>query len=457
MSTDPTSSCDALRELLGELALGEEGWLSDDERRRAEAHAAECPACRAYMADVAAIGGALRGLGRAEADIEVPERILLETRLHILAAVRAKTLELRQQRLEAAWRRRARLWWSACAAAGALVIGLGLWWGLSVLKATPFARRDPVLSIPTDEVTAVGALGSPQPASKQPIDDGFFASTKNPKQALELLEGELASCTSAPQVARGAFDRIIAMAQALRARWPGSAQAAQALKVISRCHTEMGDEIRAREAFLAYADARGALAQTTALREGCSPTDARGRADALTADLIRGEALRRLMRRDYLPGMSYCDVLLTRYPGTEVALRARYMTGRYYRETRRGAQAIAAYQAVIDQAPDSALAMNARTWLPSLLFNAGRRDAAVAMWLEYSELSSEYNEKACGYCNAGALEAARGEPHHPNAVKLFRTVVQEYPASGYARQAKAMIAKLSKNIDDVILDGLSDM
>ena len=74
---------------MGELALGEDAWLSDDERRRAEAHVDECPACRAYMADIAAIAGALRSLGQAEADIEIPERLLLETRLRILAAVRA--------------------------------------------------------------------------------------------------------------------------------------------------------------------------------------------------------------------------------------------------------------------------------------------------------------------------------------------------------------------------------
>ena len=442
---------------MGELALGEDAWLSDDERRRAEAHVDECPACRAYMADIAAIAGALRSLGQAEADIEIPERLLLETRLRILAAVRAVCVADRHHALESGWRRRARLGWAACAAAAVLVVGLGLWWGLSVREATPLARRARLVSTPTDEVTAAGTVASPEPASKQPADDRAFASTNKPKQALELLEAELAACASAPRVARGAFDRIIAMAEALRARWPGSAEAVAALKVISRCHTEMGDERQAREAFLAYADARGALAQAAALGEGYSPSDAKGRADALTADVIRGEALRRLMHKDYLTGMSYCDVLLTRYPGTEVALRARYMTARCYRETRRGEQAIAAYQAVIDQAPDSTLAMNPRTWLPSLLFNAGRREAAVATWLEYGELSSDYKEKACGYCNAGVLEAARGAPHHPEAIRLFRVVVDEYPGSAYARQAKAMIAKLSRDIDDQILDGLLDM
>ena len=474
MGTDSTSTCDALRELVGALALGEEAWLSDDERRRAEAHVADCPACRAYMADLAAIAGALREAGRVERETEVPERILLETRLRILAAVRARAIEHRHQALESAWRRRARLGWAACAAAAVLVMGLGLWAWLSRARPTggepTLAQRpvpdaitpapatdaaSPAARVTFDEVkqAAVRPLGSPgTPRPAEPTLAERLAQTADVPAMVDLLDKEYQRAKEAPKQSQAKLAALLTHAQALAAKSAGTEHGLATLQLVYHCHLQLADRKSAQEAFLAYADALGERAEARYLALGVADERAAAKQLETTASAIYGEIRRLIGGNDRVLGRSLCDVLVTRYPGTKHALDAQIEVADYHRRFRANAECARLLRSVIEAAPDSRAASRARALLPTALFNAGRHDEAAQAWMDYIAAADSDSQRACGYYNAAALLKARGPRYYPQAMTMYRAIVQDYPQTNYARVAKLGLARLEKRIEDEILD-----
>jgi len=168
--------------------------------------------------------------------------------------------------------------------------------------------------------------------------------------------------------------------------------------------------------------------------------------------------IRRLIEgNDRVLGRSLCDVLVTRYPGTEFALDARVLIAAYHCQFREFTAAVETYRAVIEDAPDSLPASRARAGLPSALFKAGRHDEAVQAWVDYGEAGDSDKQRACGYYNAASMLVIRGRRHYPQAMRLYRTVVTKYPAVNYARAARARLARLEKQIEGDVLDGVLDM
>lgn len=472
MSTESNQCCDELRELVGELALGDEAWLSDDERQLAQAHVAECGACRAYMADVAAIGGALRSVA-AKPEIEVPERILLETRLHILAAVRAKAAEFRRQRLEAAWRRRARLWWSVCAAAAVLVLGLGLWLWLSRSEPAEPARSlalhplpEPTTSTPqpsasrsdghvtSDEVTQVVQRpeGSPATARRlQPTLAERVVEAADVPKVLALLKKEYERAKEAPKESEDLLEQILIHAEALAAKSTDSEHEPEALRLIYHCHLQLADRKAAQQAFLAYADRLGAQAKARAQTQGVTENDAASREAVAAANAIHRETRRLMIGHDRVLGRSLCDVLVTRYPGTEFALDAQVLIGEHHLKLREPRRAADVFLAVIRAAPDGRGAARARIALASALFKAGKPDEAVEAWMDYVVAATSDDQRACGYSNAGVLLTVRGPHYYPQAMTMYQTILEKYPQTHYARLARVRLGKLQKQIEAEVL------
>ena len=111
--------------------------------------------------------------------------------------------------------------------------------------------------------------------------------------------------------------------------------------------------------------------------------------------------------------MSYTDVILTRYPGTESAREAHNLIGECYRKTDQPHLAARQYKAVIAEAPDSAAALRARALLPSALLDAQRPDEAAEAWVAYSASATDMQEKAWGYYCAGKTLSLRGPKYRP--------------------------------------------
>jgi hypothetical protein len=111
-------SCDRAPEFLGAYVLGA---LDPAERRAAEAHLARCPAC---ADELAGFRGLTAQLDRVPADEVMAEPVTAPPELfgRVIAAVRPP-----------AWRR-----WPAIAAAAAVLVGVGVTWG--VLRDDPEVR-----------------------------------------------------------------------------------------------------------------------------------------------------------------------------------------------------------------------------------------------------------------------------------------------------------------------------
>ena len=73
MSVEPNIVC---QEFVEEVTDYLEGQLSEAESRWTEEHLAQCPHCRAYLAQMRATIAALRGFGETGLDAGLRERIL---------------------------------------------------------------------------------------------------------------------------------------------------------------------------------------------------------------------------------------------------------------------------------------------------------------------------------------------------------------------------------------------
>lgn len=205
-------------------------------------------------------------------------------------------------------------------------------------------------------------------------------------------ENERAGKTRGPP--RRSLQQVVARAGTLAARCAGTQRELRALRLIYKSHLQLGD---------------------------------------------RGLAL------------SYCDVLMARYPGSEPALLAQVIVAEHCARLRLPTQSAQAFLSMIRAAPDSAIAMRARVSLPAALANAGRREEAVEAWLAFARASSSERRKASGYCNAGLALAALGPRHYPRAIKLFRVVLAECPDTGSAELAAMKLASIEKEIERDIL------
>ena len=458
--------CAEFEEGIGEFALGRQGALDARERAEVRAHLARCVACREELARIREFYAALRGgapggrhgtspsVGERGHDARravpewprgakrgVPEEVLAGTHDGVMSALRAR-------------RGRVETWRSVGVAAAAVALWAGMvWWfgGFAALfgakPSSPVAQAPgpttPGTPVSPSPVTTPAASPAPvaSPAEPDPLVKAFDA-IDQPSKALALLRKTFQAEKNRPDADLRRFATVLRLCERLRERWPESGESLAAMKLISRCHTQRAEPRLARDTFLAYADEAGRRAQR---REPLKDTE--GRADAAVAQRVTGrlivlEAERHASLNDGMTAMTYCDLALTRYPGSDAARKATYIMAQYCLRRRLFAEAARLLLTIIEEAPGSDLARLARGDLPSALFNSGRRDEAVKAWLAYAELAESPADKACGQLNAGVLAVARGGAHLDQARKIFRAVARQFPHTPYAETARAELARL---------------
>ena len=441
--------------------------LSEDqtpeERAKLEAHIQECAVCRA---DLEQWRDFLDLIPPAK-DVEVPQWVKERVHTNVMKAVR-------RDRALRALKRAACLVFASAAAVAVLAAGwMYLRGELSGSDTTPGHR---IAARPSAEKTqgapsvGVGGREIARPASdsqphesEAPLEhptpatqdakiaskrqaslDEEFAAAATPAGALSLLERTLKAANDGEDVD---LQRVIGLAEKLRAQWPASEESAKSLELISRCYTGLGEIDRARKSFLLYADAMAELSyrQQPHVDETGSAIEERG---DLAVHTIQREADRLFGLEDYLSALFYYDTIRTRSRGKPAAQYAQLMSGHYYANTRQYAQAEKEFKQLISEHPDSRWASAARTSLPAILANRKHYAEAVAVWQEAADATENTEEKASAYMNKGALVVLQGPDHYPEALAIWNRILKEYPGARCTPTVKGMIQQVQRRVTD---------
>jgi TolA-binding protein len=130
------------------------------------------------------------------------------------------------------------------------------------------------------------------------------------------------------------------------------------------------------------------------------------------------------------------------YPSTDAGIAARYHVASLLASLGRHGEAEQRYREVVDQADDSIYARTAQLGLAEVLVSQQKYDDAIAI---YTELSRDTNgqipvdsvlmELGRAYARAGRKD---------EAIATFNRVVQEFPQSLYASDAKQELEEVKK-------------
>jgi len=298
----------------------------------------------------------------------------------------------------------------------------------------------------TDPFASVGQPEADVPvvAERELSLEDKFAQIDDPAKVLALLKAELKAAEADPQ--GGDPEGIIALAERLGERWPGSPESVDAIKLISRCHTQMGELDKAREVFLSYADALGKAATKRGLARGLGEEKAATLGEESTVDAVREETSRLFRETDYTSALAFCDVMRTRWSGKEAGFFGQFLTARCYGDTRQYDDAEQEYRQIIAEHPTSEWATRARRSLPVILANRGRMPEAVLVCQQWADMTDDRQAQATAYYFKGCYLMAMGEEHYPAALQAWQWVVNEYPDAKCLRSVKGMIAKLNNKV-----------
>jgi len=440
--------------------------LSEDqtpeERAKLEAHIQECAVCRA---DLEQWRDFLDLIPPAK-DVEVPQWVKERVHTNVMKAVR-------RDRALRALKRAACLVFASAAAVAVLAAGwMYLRGELSGPHTTPrhrIAARPPAEKTQGAPSVGVGGREIARPASdsrphesEAPLEhptpatqdakiagkrqaslDEEFAAAATPAGALSLLERTLKAAGDGEDVD---LQRVIELAEKLRAQWPGSEESILALKLISRCHTEMAEPELACKAFVKYADAAGGRAEQDALARQVSPAQAAATGKRVAISLITNEADECYSRKDCPSALLYYDTVRTRCPDDDAAAYAQFMTVGLNADTGEVACAERDCRDLVARDPSSAWAMRARTKLPILLAKQGRTAEAANAWQEVADSTDDYELQANAYYNKAVHLKRLGETHYPEALALWNKVIEEYPESRAVLATRGMIHQLQNKI-----------
>ena len=419
---------------IAEDALGAAAELSAGQKAELQAHLERCGRCRQKRRETLR----LIDLVRDEPESEVPEEVLRATHENVMRAVRQRHRRVEFGRT---------LPWLSGAVAASILAGGGLWLVFSPSDTGAGARVGQWASAPASSQAA------DLPAPTPPVggDAGrtrsalvaAFERAAGAAEALALLQGAFEAAKANQR--EGDLREILSLCDGVISRWNDTPEGLEARKLIARCHEQMGGPVQAHAAFLAYADEAGARYGRHEQHAKCASGMERA-GFGVTSTLILGEARRLLDSRDYLPSIAYADLLIMRYPDTEVAREARALVGVSHLLTRQPDEAVAVFQSIIDEAPNGPAARNVATILPSALFNAGRPEAAAKAWICQAERCSNADERARGYYNAAALLSAYGERFHSESRALFRRVIEQYPTSPDVAQARVALERFEQEL-----------
>jgi tetratricopeptide (TPR) repeat protein len=147
-------------------------------------------------------------------------------------------------------------------------------------------------------------------------------------------------------------------------------------------------------------------------------------------------------QRDRLGALAYCDLLLTRYPDSDLADAARYMTCQYYELEGFPDQAVANYRKLSETS--KGFGWQASLGVQRVLYNSGKQEKAFA---EVDGMIAKHPEnRAYLYYHKGMILQAAGATYYPAAVRAYKTVIEEYPKTAYAGYSKNMIAFMNRQL-----------
>jgi tetratricopeptide (TPR) repeat protein len=428
-------NCEKCEALLIEAALGRAGAVSEDDAVVLNHHLERCERCRAEFDDLKRLFAA----ARTELAEPLPEA-LHATHQAVIRAVSRRRRAVKVLKLGA----------GLLGAATAACVILALSAGIARDNAPRLAQVDkpaPITSIPEQIPAPLPVLAAPEPSTPK-LDPDFIREIEaqtDPKAAFSLVRQSFEEMTSRQE--GGDLLGLIALCDTIITRWPDSDRALKARELISRCYMQIPDPEAARVAFIAYADDAGARAAAKLALTGADTSTAQAEADRVTGRLfVKQASVFFWTEKNYTAALSYGDVVLTRYPGSESARNVRNMMGQYYQRIRQPGRAAAEFRAVIAEAPESRAASIAWQDLPLALLKAGRSDEAVQSYLDYSQSHSDPKEQASGYYNAGNTLWMMGEKDYPQAAQWLRKVLRDYPDTPYAAASKRKLTLIVRNV-----------
>jgi len=436
--------CEQFGDLITGWVWGDD--LSEKDRRRLGRHLLRCPSCRRDVV----ITRQIHERAQNAPAVEVPDWVMRETTEKIETTIRGLQHQWRKKRTVA----RRRLLWAPIAAMAAFVV-ISLWAAIDRHWAKEEAKTAPVVAHVPDSATR-GPEISPewqQFLGKQFKWENDFAAAETPGEALRLLREFLDEAKARPERQPAEFQRIIALCDDLVARWPDGRGSVESRRLIHDCYTALGESEKAREAFLAYAQAMGERRRKQTLRGGSDEKAAQHAAKELAASVVHEQGCSLFRDKDYLEASYYFETVCKTHPNAAKSEWARYMLGRVYGALNRPSEAIATYRQVLERTRDEILLRQTYRELSMELFNSGRKDEAIRAVDEMAERISSDAGKGYALYRAGVLQYTRGEAFYPDAIARLKKLVESYPEDKYAQAARKLMAQMNaRAIGDLRLE-----
>jgi len=427
-------NCDRCQEVLWEWILGPPEEVGEADRTAAEAHAAECPACREEERIMRRMRAAIPTPEEFAAAVpqETLDRIKKNVMDHI-SSLEAKKTPLRRKRGHVLRRQVNYLTW----AAAAVLLAANLWvWHTPAASVPPQPEVATKVERPTPEQPQ-----PPQVHTESPLRAAFDKLTTAP-EAYAFLKERFETAKSDPR--DGDFETLIALSQNLIARFPGTREELESRKLISRCHTQLAQHKRAREAFLDYVEALGECFRLKARVLGHVGNKAASISKEKISAICISEIDKLSRAQDFQNSVEFCEALIRRYPDSDIGDFARLTIARYQEAIKEPLAAIRAFEDLASSKRPTAWSRRASLELPRLYANSGQFDKAVQAYRDFIKRFPGSENEACAYCNMGMMLMSRGEQYYPGAIEAFQTVMERYPQeTNYARMAEQRMHALN--------------
>jgi len=445
--------CSDFEDLLAEYSCGDDAEMTPAERQAVDEHLAVCERCRESLKMFRRADVCIRHMVALD-HVEVPNDVLKRSRQRLDAMLKEKVAEMKSK-AEAEARessrplaaeatdtkaaedrpanvRRFPRWRIAAGIAASILIAVGV--GV-------YSTSDMTNDIPdfAGHRNNAAISGNSQSTQKAPTLSDRVSSAKFAGDALSLLKDELENAKVKSEPSEPRFSEIIRISEMTLKKWGVTADSAEAWLLVSRSNTEMAKVEDARNAFLAYADA---------VDETSSYLDA--------SDVILKEMDGLFRKKDYLESLHYCDVLMTRYPGTPVAIRARIRAADYYASQGSPDQAIKEYVRAASEGNETEFAVTAREKAALVLANAGRiQDAIEMISLAEASTSNDFRKAELAYFKATIY---RGTGDYVSCLRVTKELLENFKGKnpGVESQAKILLASLNDRMLKNVIDD-SDM
>lgn len=397
--------CPKTKEILGELILGSRSEVSSADRIEAQAHIKSCPDCRSEAAALERIRATFRTVDQIAEALPAEQVTALHDK--ILASIEdsaaiASIVPLpiySRLRIIPAYR----------LAAAALVIA-----ALGVCLLLP--DREPN-GEPEREPTSVAAEPAEEPLNVAILRQEFDDLKKSPT---------------------GIDEEFLLKVKDHRIKADGLDELTEAQGLLAEAYGELGETRKERDAFKSYL-------RFIEERDG---SDTAARVAQQKADKLFHE------QGDYLTGLSYYDLVLTRYPRSHNAVYAKYMVGTYYVRIKEPRRAISEYRRLMGEHPGTELGKQARREISRLYYNMGDYDEAYNEMESYRQQHTDAESHVYAHLKIGMMKYGEGVSGYPDAIKEFQSILAKYPKHHYAKSAQQMLAMINRDMMGTDLTGM---